>query len=276
VIKLKTKEMKHLSILVILIVLCSACQEDHKKNQSSIESHEFKMVWNDEFEDDGELNSDKWGYDLGGHGWGNNELQFYTDRKENVRIENGILIIEARKELYKSSEFTSARVITKNKGDWKYGKVEVKAKIPDGRGTWPAIWMLPTLNRRMSWPLDGEIDIMEHVGFDKGQIYGTVHTEAYNHNKGTQRGAVTTVDDATEEFHVYSIEWNADRIEWFVDNEKYHVFKNEKQSQKEWPFDNPFHLILNIAVGGSWGGQQGVDDSIWPRRMEVDWVRVYQ
>jgi len=268
--------MKNLSILALLVILFSACQKDQKENQSSVEVQKLQMVWNDEFDTDGRLDSTKWGYDIGGHGWGNSELQFYTERTENVRIENGILIIEARKESYESMEFTSARAITKNKGDWKYGKVEVKAKIPDGRGTWPAIWMLPTLDRRMSWPLDGEIDIMEHVGFDEGQIHGTVHTEAYNHNKGTQRGAETTIKDAAEEFHVYSIEWNADSIEWFVDNEKYHVFKNEQLSQKEWPFDNPFHLILNIAVGGSWGGQQGVDDSIWPRRMEVDWIRVYQ
>lgn len=268
--------MKNLSILVIIIILCSACQNSRPENQSSDEGQEFKMVWNDEFDAEGRPDSAKWGYDLGGHGWGNNELQFYTDRNENVRIENGILIIEARKESYDSNQFTSARVVTKNKGDWKYGRVEVKAKIPDGRGTWPAIWMLPTLGRRMSWPMDGEIDIMEHVGFNKGHIHGTVHTEAYNHNKGTQRGAEIIIKDATEEFHVYSIVWNADNIEWLVDDEKYHTFKNEQTSQEEWPFDNPFHLILNIAVGGNWGGKEGVDDSIWPRRMEVDWVRVYQ
>jgi beta-glucanase (GH16 family) len=268
--------MKNLPILILLVSTFSACQTNQKKDPSSLEEEEFQLVWNDEFDTDGRLDSNKWSYDLGGHGWGNKESQLYTDRIENARIENGILIIEVIKETYDSSEYTSARIVTKNKGDWKYGRIEVKARIPNGTGTWPAIWMLPTLERRMSWPLDGEIDIMEHVGFNEGHVHGTVHTEAYNHTKGTQKGGEITINDVADTFHVYSIEWNADSIQWYVDNKKYYLFENENISQEEWPFDNPFHLILNIAVGGSWGGQEGIDETIWPRRMEVDWIRVYQ
>ena len=238
---------------------------------------EFKLVWSDEFDTDGLPDSSNWNYDIGSrNGWGNNELQYYTSRKENARVENGILILEARKENFESFGYTSARIKTRNKGDWKYGKIEVMAKLPMGRGTWPAIWMLPTMEGRMSWPDDGEIDIMEHVGFDPGSIHGTIHTKAYNHTIGTQKGNTINIDDFSDAFHLYTIEWNPDRISWFVDEDRYFVYENEGTGKDAWPFDNPFHLILNIAVGGNWGGQMGVDDSIWPQRMQIDWVRVYQ
>ena len=238
---------------------------------------EFQLIWSDEFEKDGQPDSTKWNYDIGNRrGWGNNELQYYTERSENIRIENGILIIEAHKEDFESYDYTSCRIKTKNKGDWKYGRIEVMAKLPKGTGTWPAIWMLPTLDRPMSWPEDGEIDIMEHVGYDPGRIHGTVHTKAYNHTQGTQKAGIIELIDYGDTFHLYSIEWDAESIKWFVDDQAYFVFKNEKTGKEAWPYDNPFHLILNIAVGGNWGGKMGVDDSIWPQRMEVDWVRVYK
>lgn len=236
----------------------------------------YKLVWADEFEYSGTPNIQKWGYDIGGHGWGNNELQYYTSRPENVRVENGNLIIEARKEVYQNKQYTSTRLVSKNKGDWKYGRIEVRAKLPYGRGTWPAIWMLPTDWVYGGWPSSGEIDIMEHVGYDQGRVHGTVHTEAYNHSKGTQKGNSLYYNDVSQVFHVYSIEWFEDRIDFFIDDKKYFTFTNENKTYKEWPFDQRFHLILNIAVGGNWGGAQGVDPDVYPQKLLIDYVRVYE
>ena len=262
--------IKNSIILLLWILLIASCSNPEASTEMVGD-----LVWSDEFNNDEAPDTTKWAYDIGGGGWGNNELQYYTSRLENARIENGILVIEARREAYENNEYTSARMVTKNKGDWLYGRVEVKARIPDGVGTWPAIWMLPTVEGGFSWPLDGEIDIMEHVGFDQGVVHGTIHTEAFNHKKGTQKAGQITLDDVSEAFHVYSIDWNADSITWYVDGKKYHTFMNENMGKEEWPFDKPFHLLLNIAVGGFWGGQEGVDEDIWPKRMEIDWVRVY-
>lgn len=238
-----------------------------------------KLVWSDEFDKAGSPDSTKWSYEVGGNGWGNNELQFYTrQRAENARIENGRLIIEARKEAYQGKNYTSARLLTKDKTTWQYGRIEAFAKLPKGVGTWPAVWMLGKNVSTVGWPKGGEIDIMEHVGFDEGVVHGTVHTEAYNHKKGTQKGDQVTVTDVTTGFHLYAIEWTADQIDFFVDAQKYYSVQKSVlgSAEAQWPFDQPFYLILNVAVGGGWGGQKGVDESIWPQRMEVDYVRVYQ
>lgn len=241
-----------------------------------IHAQTWELKWSDEFISAGLPDNTKWGYDVGGSGWGNNELQYYTDsRLENARVENGNLIIEARKEAYGGKNYTSARLVSRNKGDWKYGRIEVKAKLPGGRGTWPAIWMLPTDWVYGAWPASGEIDIMEYVGYDPGIVHGTVHTEAYNHSIGTQVGASYSVPNAETAFHVYAIEWDESKIDFFVDGNKYFTFNNQGTWQK-WPFDQRFHLILNIAIGGNWGGVQGVDDNIFPVKMEIDYVRVYQ
>lgn len=235
-----------------------------------------EMVWSDEFNYSGLPDSTKWNYDVGGNGWGNNELEFYTDRRtENARVENGVLVIEARKEPWQGMGYTSARLITKGKGDWQYGKIEVKAKLPRGRGTWPAIWMLGSTTP-LKWPDDGEIDIMEHVGFDPGNIHASIHCKKYNHVIGTQKTAITMVPDCSDKFHVYTVEWNKDSVLESVDGSVYFRFGNEKSGYAAWPFDNKMHLLLNIAVGGNWGGQQGVDSTIWPQRMEVDYVRVWR
>jgi len=211
-------------------------------------------------------------------GWGNNELEYYGDGElKNTRLENGHLVIEAHNEQKGGMDYTSGKLITKNKGDWKYGRFEFRAKLPSGVGTWPAIWMLPSDESLYGgWPKCGELDIMEHVGYEPDSIYGTIHTEAYNHIIGTQKGGAIEVKSAESEFHEYAIDWNEDRIQWLVDNKKYFEFKNETKTYKEWPFDQSFYLILNIAVGGGWGGRQGVHEDIWPQRMEVDYVRVYQ
>ncbi len=230
------------------------------------------LVWADEFDVNGAPSSDKWGYDLGGGGWGNNELQTYTSARANSWVENGKLIIKAIKT---NGSWTSARLVTRQKGDWLYGRIEVKAKLPSGTGTWPAIWMLPTDWAYGNWPSSGEIDIMEHVGYDPGVVHGTAHTEAYNHTLGTQKGASISVPDAVTNFHVYAIEWDEERIRWYVDDQLYYTFSNAHKTYKEWPFDKRFHLLLNFAIGGNWGGAQGVDPSLTEAAMEVEYVRVY-
>lgn len=237
----------------------------------------WTLIWADEFDYTGLPDSEKWGYDVGGDGWGNNELQYYTNsREENARVENGRLIIEARKEAYLGSAYTSARLVTKGKGDWLYGRVEVRAKLPGGRGAWPAIWMLPTNWEYGGWPASGEIDIMEYVGYDPNVVHFTVHTEAYNHSINTQVGNSTILDDPEGNFYTYAIEWFPDHIDFFVDDVKHFSFSNENKTFAEWPFDKAFHLILNIAVGGNWGGAEGVDETLFPKTMEVEYVRVYK
>jgi beta-glucanase (GH16 family) len=236
-----------------------------------------KLVWSDDFDYAGMPDSSKWSYDIGGHGWGNNEKQYYTSKElKNAAVENGMLTITATKENFESSSYTSARLVTKNKGDWKYGRIEVKAKLPKGRGLWPAIWMLPTAMEYGGWPKSGEIDIMEHVGYLPDSIFGTVHTGAYNHAIGTQKGSSVFADDVADQFHVYTLDWNEERINIYIDDKLYFTFNNEKKSSQEWPFDKTFYLVLNVAVGGNWGGKEGIDDTVFPQKMQVDYVRVYQ
>jgi beta-glucanase (GH16 family) len=237
------------------------------------------LVWNDEFNYTGLPDPNKWSYDTSGNtsGWGNNEAQFYTKaRLKNAEVKNGCLSINAIKEEYKGSHYTSARLITKSKGDWLYGRMEIKAKLPDGRGMWPAIWMLPTDWVYGNWPSSGEIDIMENVGFDPYVIVASAHTASYNHVQGTQKNNKMTINDCYTNFHVYALEWESNEFRVYVDNNLYFTFKNEGTGYKVWPFDKKFHLLLNVAVGGNWGGTKGIDDSIFPRSMVVDYVRVYQ
>ena len=241
-----------------------------------------KLIWSDEFDRDGVPDNTKWNYDIGDGcpdncGWGNNELQFYTNDPANVRVTNGLLVIEAKMDSVESKAFSSAKIVSRGKGDWRYGRVEVRAKLPKGVGTWPAIWMLPTDWKYGGWPASGEIDIMEHVGYDPGVVHGTIHTELYNHMKQTQKEGKITVDDGQEAFHVYAVDWTEDRMDFYVDDHLYHtVIRDPKDDYRGWPFDQRFYLIMNIAVGGNWGGAKGVDPKIWPQRMEIDYVRVYQ
>ncbi len=243
---------------------------------------DWKLVWSDEFDDGGMPDVSKWSYEVGDGcpklcGFGNNEMQNYTNsRRENVRVEDGKLIIEAHKEKWDNSDFTSAKLVSKPSGSWKYGKVEVKAKLPKGRGVWPAIWMMPTNTVYGSWPKSGEIDIMEHVGYMKDSIYGTVHTEAFNHIQGTQKGGQTFKNKLSEQYHVYGIEWEEDKIDFLVDGVPFFTFHKTADKYAEWPFDQEFYLILNVAVGGNWGGKHGVDLEIWPQKMEIEYVRIYQ
>ena len=236
------------------------------------------LVWSDEFNGP-EIDESKWGYDIGtgDWGWGNDEAQYYTNNSNNSFIENGKLIIQALLQNYGGANYTSARMVTRNQGDWTYGRIEVRAKLPGGVGTWPAIWMLPTDWVYGGWPYSGEIDIMEHVGFNPGNIVATAHCEIYNWWNGIppQSGELM-VNDFNTEFHDYIIEWKENSIKWYVDDAHYFTYSNNNQGSAYWPFDQDFHLLLNIAIGGTWGGQQGIDDSIFPVRLEVDYVRVYE
>ncbi|HEY6126287.1 MAG TPA: glycoside hydrolase family 16 protein [Steroidobacteraceae bacterium] len=246
----------------------------------------FRLVWSDEFDVAGLPDSTRWNYDIDRNsaGWYNNELQYYGNaRLENSRVESGMLLITARREDlstagvpdWSGQRYSSARLVTRGKASWTYGFIEVRAKLPCGLGSWPAIWMLST-PPEARWPDDGEIDIMEHVGFDPGVVHATAHTGAFNHTRGNHRTATTTIPDACNNFHRYQMNWTASRITVGVDDRYYYQYSNDNSGNAEWPFDSPQYLILNIAVGGDWGGQMGVNDAIFPITMEIDYVRVYQ
>ncbi len=256
----------------------------------------YSLVWSDEFNYKGKPDNFKWKYDYGFIA--NEEEQYYTDSLKNARVEDGNLIIEVHKETVvnkdynnpellkkswmkyaaerKTAKYTSARLTTKDLASWKYGRIEVRAKLPKGVGMWPAIWMLGENRNEVGWPESGEIDIMEHVGFNKDSIFGTVHSKAYNHTKNTEKGKSIFIDKPYEKFHVFALEWTPEKIDFILNDEIYNTFKNENKTTAEWPFDQKFHLILNVAVGGMLGGQKGIDDSVFPQQMVVDYVRVFQ
>jgi licheninase len=238
---------------------------------------QWTQVWGDEFDGSGRPDTSKWHYEVGGHGWGNQELQYYTKaRPENARVEDGHLVIEARREAYGDNSYTSARLNSDR--SWTYGRFEIRAQVPPGRGTWPALWLLASQDTfgDAFWPDNGEIDIMEHVGYNPNVIHSTIHTQAYNHTAGTQRGDTVHVPTATSAFHVYALEWTPTQIRSYVDGEQYFFFRRSGGDYTTWPFTHDFHLIMNVAVGGTWGGAEGVAPDVWPAAMRVDYVRVYK
>lgn len=228
-----------------------------------------KAIWADEFNIDGAPDSSKWAYDTGtgSGGWGNSELQYYTNRAENVKVQNGSLIITSKKESYQGSNYTSARIKTQGKFSFKYGRVEIKAKLSTGVGTWPALWMLGDNITTVSWPACGEIDIMEHVGKSQNVIYGTLHYP--NFSGGNAVSKTTTISNASTEFHVYSLDWRADAIKFYVDGTLFHTFTNSSAL----PFNQNFFLIINSAMGGNFGGT--IDPNFTSSTFEVDYIRVF-
>ncbi len=242
---------------------------------------DYKLVWADEFEYSGLPDSTKWNYDIGGHGWGNNEKQFYLEKSlENSYVKDDKLHIVALKKDYENMEYTSARLTTYEKLLMQYGKLEVMAKLPEGNGTWPAIWMLPKTIRTKDeeWPLCGEIDIMEHVGKDQNMVHVSLHSKLYNHIQNTQVTHFERLEFVSKDFHLYGIEWTTKSIKFYIDNNLfYEAIKGENgkvTANEGWPFEKPYYLILNLAIGGNWGGD--VDDTIFPAEMEIDYVRMYQ
>lgn len=228
-----------------------------------------KAVFFDEFSVDGAPDCSKWGYDLGNNnGWGNNEAQYYTNRTQNAVVSNGTLKINLIKEAYQGYNYTSARLLSKGKYSMKYGKVEIRAKIPSGGGTWPALWMLGDNIDSVGWPACGEIDVMEHVGNQLNKIYGTLHYTG--RSGGNADGASVMIPNATTEFHIYSMEWNESTIKIYVDNQLFFTYNNNPNS----PFNQNFFFIMNLAMGGNFGGT--IDPNVTNATMEVDYIRVYQ
>ncbi len=224
-------------------------------------------VWSDEFNVDGAPDPTKWGYDLGAGGWGNNEPQYYTSRPENVIVSGGTLKIKTIKENYLGSTYTSARILTKDKFSFKYGKVEFRAKLASGGGTWPALWMLGSNIGTVGWPACGEIDVMEHVYNQLNKIFATLHYPGHSGGNGT--GATKNIADVTTTFHKYSIDWRADTIKVYVDDVAFFSFANTSAT----PFNQNFFLIINCAIGGDFGG--AIDPNFSSSTFEVDYVRVY-
>jgi len=230
----------------------------------------FTLAWSDEFNTPGAPDPAKWGYDVGtgGNGWGNNELQYYTNRTDNAVVSNGTLKITAKREAFSGSAFTSARLLTKNKFTTKYGRIEARIKLPAGIGTWPAFWMLGANIDAVGWPACGEIDIMEHKGSDEGRVYGTLHYPG--RSGGNANGLTKMIPNVTTEFHVYAVEWTASTIRISVDGVEFFNFANNDTV----PFNHEFFILLNVAMGGTFGGP--VDPAFSSATMEVDYVRVYQ
>ena len=225
-------------------------------------------IWSDEFNTNGSPDAANWGYDLGAGGWGNNESQYYTNRAENAIVENGVLKIITKKENYQGSNYTSARLLSKGKFSIKYGKIEFRAKLPIGGGTWPALWMLGDNISTVSWPACGEIDIMEHKGNELNKIHGTLHFPGRS-GGNPDTSTVTPNTTATTEFHTYTIDWRVDAIKFYVDNVLFKTFTNTSSL----PFNQKFFLIMNCAMGGSFGG--AIDPNFVSSTFEVDYVRVF-
>ncbi len=269
--------MKNFSAyFLIFALLIAVVIPEVQADERTTERSKWKLVWEDNFDYQGLPDPEIWSYEEGYIR--NNEAQYYTkERKENARVEEGNLIIEARKDKWKGNEITSASVHTYGKKSILYGRVEVRAKLPTGRGTWPAIWMLGnSIRNGTGWPECGEIDIMENVGYDPDVVHANIHTKAYNHSIGTAKGDKLTVKEPYNNYYTYAVEWYPDRIEFFIDDERYMVYENENNGTATWPFDQPHYLILNLAIGGGWGGQKGIDESIFPQKYYIDYVKVYE
>jgi beta-glucanase (GH16 family) len=257
--------MKRLLTMILLLLL-----------SEFISAQKYVQVWGDEFNTPGLPDSTKWGYEIGKIR--NAELQYYTyKRLENVRIEDTVLIIEARKEKFSGADYTSASIISKGIGDWKYGKIEISAKVPTGKGTWPALWMLPTYSEYGSWPKSGEIDIMEYVGYDPQKLHYTTHFEGTNGTGHESSGNNSTlITNPYDKFIKFTMVWTPVRIVWYANDKAFHTYAKPANDYRRWPFDKEFYLILNLAYGGAWGGLQGVDDTKLPHKFLIDYVRVFQ
>lgn len=248
----------------------------------NMEGSEWTLAWSDEFDGNGLPDSTKWSYNIGNWGWGNNELQYYTEAKtENARQENGTLIIEAHKNK-ESNAWSSARLTTQGKTSFLYGKIEFRAKVPEGRGTWTAGWLLGDEYRdELSWPYCGEIDVLECVGYEindttgNGMNHATCHTRAYYFKQGNQIGSEIELDSMNSKFHTYAVEWYPDVIHGYLDGELYYTYDKNADSL-EWPFDKPQNIVINLAVGGGWGGKKGIDENYTSHQYILDYVRVYQ
>jgi beta-glucanase (GH16 family) len=273
---MKIRKHKNAGIVFCLAILISPLMAGESATIKPTEG--WHLVWSDEFKqpDGSAPDPTKWGYDVGGNGWGNNELEYYTSRTNNARIEGGKLVIEARQEGFGGKNITSARLLTKEKWSWTYGRIEARIQIPRGQGIWPAFWMLGTNIDSVPWPTCGEIDIMENIGKEPGTVHGTVHGPGYSGGAGI--GGPFTLPDSkvfADDFHLFAIEWKTNSIRWFVDGQPYFsVTPASLPKNTQWVFNQPKFIILNLAVGGGWPGYPDAKTA-FPQRMIVDYVRVY-
>ena len=267
------KSWKLALIIIGLSITMSSCNED----ENQVVTTKFNLVMEDNFDVDGAPNPNIWAFDIGGNGWGNNELQFYTDRTDNVVVQNGYLIITAKQENYQGASYASARLKTQNLFNQKYGRFEARIKLPQGKGLWPAFWMLGSNFEQDGWPQCGEIDIMEYLGNKPVEVFGTLHGPGFAGAESISKKYTLQNGRFDTDFHVFGIEWTENYINWYVDDVLYSQITREKVAEEggEWVFDNEFFMILNIAVGGNLPGNPDAN-TIFPQRMIVDYVRVYQ
>ena len=255
--------LKSIATLIFISVLFQGCAEKTG----------WELTWSEEFDYTGSPAETSWAYENGFIR--NQEMQYYTQELKNVSVEEGICTITAL--LEGEDSITSASMNTLGKHEFLYGRIEVRAKIPSALGTWPAIWMLGCNIKELGWPACGEIDIMEHVGYDPERIHANIHTRAYNHTIGTNKGNQIEVKDPWSDFHIYAVEWFEEHMDFFMDDSLYFSFENDGAGNHDtWPFDKPHYLLINLAYGGSWGGEKGVDTSLLPVKYEIDYVRYYQ
>ena len=276
--KIKTK-LRSFSLSIFISVTLVICSCSYEESQTVANFKE--LVMQEEFEVDGPIDSSLWSYDIGngegtqsGIGWGNNELQYYTDRSENITVQNGVLIITAKKEDFKGSSYTSARILTKGKFDQKYGRFEARMRLPYGTGMWPAFWLLGKNIDDVQWPNCGEIDIMEYRGQQPSITHGTLHGPGYSGGQAISKSYDLINDRFDTGFHVFGIEWGPKYINFYVDDVLYNQIKPE-DVPGEWVFDQPFYIVLNLAVGGSFVGSPS-NETAFPQNLLIDYVRGYK
>lgn len=274
----KTEGLNDYIITVFAYSSTGHAISNFKKVAVFVTKKEPQLVWSDEFNTNGTPDATKWGYDLGNGcpnicGWGNGEKQYYTNRTDNVKVEDGVLKIIAKKENYQGSEYTSARLLTKGKYDFTYGRIDVRAKLPAGTGTWPAIWMLGANIDTAGWPACGEIDIMEHWGHNPAVISSATHTPSCSGGCANTKVGETSLSSYATDFHVYSLEWTESELKFYIDNTYKYSYKPTVKNSSTWPFTASQFIILNVAMGGSWFT---IDPNFTQAVMEVDYVRVYQ
>lgn len=279
----KPTQLRMLPFLLLALLAAlgglSSCKSQDDPVTSIPQYEGYKLVWNDEF-DGTSIDTSKWSHEVNARGGGNNELQYYTERQTNSVIDRGDLVIVSKKENYTGPEgtrnYTSARLRTVNKGDFLYGRIEVRAKLPKGQGIWPAIWMLPTDWEYGGWPNSGEIDIMEVLGHEPAKTYGTLH---YFNTRHTFTGANFTLPagDFSTDYHVFRVDWEPEEFRWYVDDSLFATQKTWASTPHPYPapFNKRFHILLNVAVGGNWPGNPN-ETTVFPQFMRVDYVRVYQ
>lgn len=277
ILKYKTRSLMSGAFSLVLLVLFTAftsCETDETQTVATF----TELVMADEFDVEGAPNPDIWGYNIGTgqNGWGNNELQYYTDRQDNVTVQNGMLIITAKEEIYNGASYTSARLLTKGKLEQTYGRFEARIRLPYGQGLWPAFWLLgDDANGTQIWPEIGEIDIMEYVGDEPTTVFGTVHGPGYSGGESISKAYHLENERFDTGFHIFGIEWGPDYINFYVDDKLYNQITPEDVTG-EWVFNNgPFYIILNMAVGGTLPGSPNAE-TVFPQNMLVDYVRVYK